>query len=232
MHYYINDEIETSQLQPKQSNKPEDKGDKKIYERKINDLNKKVKQLAIELDHSKRKCEVVAQKYENIKKIGNKDKFVGRVTSREDEDPRLTTFSQKRLERTNTNTNLSNVSQNSTINQNNVILEEVTSMMNNLSNQNQAQTVRNSSYCEKEETRPEGIAAEESFQGSYFWESMATFEGHVNPVLSLTCHSNMLISTSMKSLKLWDLETNKIISDLTGNYLNGFVKCVVVEPEK
>jgi hypothetical protein len=31
MHYYINDEIETSQLQPKQSNKPEDKGDKKIY---------------------------------------------------------------------------------------------------------------------------------------------------------------------------------------------------------
>lgn len=51
----------------------------------MNDLNKKVKQLTMELDQSKRKCEVVSQKYESIKKIGNKDKFVGRVTSRDDE---------------------------------------------------------------------------------------------------------------------------------------------------
>jgi hypothetical protein len=40
----------------------------------------------------------------------------------------------------------------------------------------------------------------------------------------------MLISTSIKSLKLWDLETNKVISDLSGIHLNGFVKHVVVEP--
>lgn len=70
----------------------------------------------------------MAQKYENIKKIGNKDKFIGRVTSREEEDPRMTTFSQKRLERANS-------SAVPTIQQNNVILEEVTSMMQNLSNQ-------------------------------------------------------------------------------------------------
>lgn len=38
----------------------------------------------------------------------------------------------------------------------------------------------------------------------------------------------MLISTSNKSLKLWDLESNKIISDLTGAHLNGFIKSVVV----
>jgi hypothetical protein len=97
-------------------------------ERKINDLNKKVKHLTMELDHSKRKCEVVAQKYENIKKIGNKDKFIGRVTSRDEEDPRMTTFSQKRLERAGS-------AAVPTLQQNNVILEEVTSMMQNLSNQ-------------------------------------------------------------------------------------------------
>jgi WD40 repeat protein len=42
----------------------------------------------------------------------------------------------------------------------------------------------------------------------------------------------MLISTSTKSLKIWDLETSKIISDLSGNYLTGLVKYVLVEPER
>lgn len=169
---------------------------------------------------------MVAQKYENIKKISNKDKFVGRVTSREEEDSRMTTFSQKRLERAGS-TNVPSLQQST------AILEEVTSMLHNFSNQsvNSSALTTRHTYSEKEDSiRAE--PNEESFQGSYFWECMASFESHTNPVLSLTCHSNMLISTSMKSLKLWDLETNKIISDLTGNYLNGYVKCVVVEPEK
>lgn len=34
----------------------DEKGDRKVLERKVNDLNKKVKQLTMELDQSKRKC--------------------------------------------------------------------------------------------------------------------------------------------------------------------------------
>lgn len=40
----------------------------------------------------------------------------------------------------------------------------------------------------------------------------------------------MLISTSTKSLKIWDLETSKIISDLSGAHLTGLVKYVMVDP--
>ena len=42
----------------------------------------------------------------------------------------------------------------------------------------------------------------------------------------------MLISTSTKSLKIWDLETSKIISDLSGSHLTGLVKYVMVDPER
>jgi hypothetical protein len=79
-------------------------------------------------------------------------------------------------------------------------------MMQNLSNQTHNSSLSTKqSYSEKEECVKVEQTGEESFQGNYFWESMASFEGHSNPVLSLTCHSNMLISTSMKNLKLWDL---------------------------
>lgn len=46
----------------------------------------------------------------------------------------------------------------------------------------------------------------------------------------MAAHANILISTGTKSLKIWDLETSKIISDLSGPYLAGFVKYVMVDP--
>lgn len=46
----------------------------------------------------------------------------------------------------------------------------------------------------------------------------------------MTAHANILISTGTKSLKIWDLETSKIISDLSGTHLPGFVKYVMVDP--
>lgn len=36
----------------------------------------------------------------------------------------------------------------------------------------------------------------------------------------------------MKNLKLWDLESQKVISDLSGQHLNGLVKVVVIDPDK
>lgn len=99
---YVPDDINESQQTQKYLNKSilDDKGgEKKAYERKIQDLNKKIKQLGMELDHSKRKYDVVFQKYESVKKLSAKDKFIGR--NREEEDVKLTTFKEKRMEKMN-----------------------------------------------------------------------------------------------------------------------------------
>jgi WD40 repeat protein len=62
------------------------------------------------------------------------------------------------------------------------------------------------------------------------WECLGKLDAHNSSVLSIATHANMLISTSTKSLKIWDLETSKIISDLSGSYLSGLVKYVLVHP--
>ena len=64
------------------------------------------------------------------------------------------------------------------------------------------------------------------------WECTGKIDAHNSAVLSIATHANMLISTSTKSLKIWDLETSKIISDLSGAHLTGLVKYVLVEPER
>lgn len=42
----------------------------------------------------------------------------------------------------------------------------------------------------------------------------------------------MLISSSTKSLKIWDLDQTKIIADLSGPHLPGLVKYILVDPER
>jgi hypothetical protein len=48
----------------------------------------------------------------------------------------------------------------------------------------------------------------------------------------MATHHNILITTATKSLKIWDLETSKILSDISGPHLSGFVKYVMVDPER
>jgi hypothetical protein len=62
------------------------------------------------------------------------------------------------------------------------------------------------------------------------WECLGKIDAHNSAILSMAAHANILISTGTKSLKIWDLETSKIISDLSGPYLAGFVKYVMVDP--
>lgn len=45
-------------------------------------------------------------------------------------------------------------------------------------------------------------------------------------------YSNFLISTANRSLKIWDIETNKLIADLSTMHLQNFVKHVSVHPER
>lgn len=62
------------------------------------------------------------------------------------------------------------------------------------------------------------------------WECVSKFDAHNSSVLSIATHANMLISSSTKSLKIWDLEESKIIADLSGPHLPGLVKYVLVDP--
>ncbi len=64
------------------------------------------------------------------------------------------------------------------------------------------------------------------------WECLGKIDAHNSAILSMTAHANILISTGTKSLKIWDLETSKIISDLSGPHLSSFVKYVMVDPER
>ena len=64
------------------------------------------------------------------------------------------------------------------------------------------------------------------------WECINKFDAHGSSVLSIATHANMLISSSTKSLKIWDLEETKIIADLSGPHLPGLVKYVLVDPER
>jgi WD40 repeat protein len=42
----------------------------------------------------------------------------------------------------------------------------------------------------------------------------------------------MLVSAATRSVRLWDLETNQLNSDMTGTNLNSFVRCLAIVPDK
>jgi len=42
----------------------------------------------------------------------------------------------------------------------------------------------------------------------------------------------MLVSSATRSVRLWDLETNQLNSDITGTNLNSFVRCLAISQEK
>jgi WD40 repeat protein len=64
------------------------------------------------------------------------------------------------------------------------------------------------------------------------WECVNRIDGHNCAVLSMDTYANMLVSTGAKTVKIWDIETNKMVSNLSGIYLNGNVRCVLVQPSK
>lgn len=55
-----------------------DEREKKEMERKVQDLAKNNRQLASELEKTRRKCEIVQEKYQSIKNLVSKDKNIGR----------------------------------------------------------------------------------------------------------------------------------------------------------
>lgn len=51
-------------------------------------------------------------------------------------------------------------------------------------------------------------------------------------MLSLQSHGNMLISSANRSIRIWDLSDNKLISDIIHPNLNYFVRSLAVHHEK
>lgn len=101
--------------------------------------------------------------------------------------------------------------------------------VNELSNQLDMKIRKNQSFVEEVLEKQE--KEEQQFKYSVNeWECQGKIDAHNSSVLSIATHANMLISTSTKSLKIWDLETSKIISDLSGAHLTGLVKYVMVDP--
>ena len=104
--------------------------------------------------------------------------------------------------------------------------------INEMTNQLDMKMKKNQSFVEETLEKKEK-QEEDGFQYSVNqWECLGKIDAHSSSVLSIATHANMLISTSTKSLKIWDLETSKIISDLSGAHLTGLVKYVMVDPER
>lgn len=55
---------------------------------------------------------------------------------------------------------------------------------------------------------------------------------HKSPILSLAAHDNILASSASKSVAVWDLETNELIHELSGNPNPNFVRSVIIHPER
>lgn len=59
------------------------------------------------------------------------------------------------------------------------------------------------------------------------WECVWKVDAHASGILSVAVHSNFLISTANKSIRLWDLESMKMIAELQAP---SAVKHVMIDP--
>jgi WD40 repeat protein len=115
------------------------------------------------------------------------------------------------------------------LNNNSMLLDEVSDLWSGLNTSTSSTNLARFKNHSMEERRIQ-TEHEEIREETNRWDCVATFEGHVNPVLSIAYFSNCLISTSVRSLKMWDIESGKVISDVGGQHLSGYVRSVVVDP--
>jgi len=69
--------LEEQELPPAASSKRLEEKERRELERRVQDLSRTNRQLAGELEKSRRKCEVVQEKYQSIKNLVSKDKNIG-----------------------------------------------------------------------------------------------------------------------------------------------------------
>lgn len=159
------------------------------------------------MEKTRRKCEVVQEKYQNIKNLVSKDKNIGRQAP--DEVGGFVKPDAKRPERPNK-----------------VMMEELDGMLDTFDKlkkvrsytaleENIGREARDRDREEREaregrEGREErGVSEEQTVNR---WECVTKIEAHSSSILSIAVHSNFLISTATKSLKIWDLENKKVIA--------------------
>lgn len=112
---------------------------------------------------------------------------------------------------------------------NKVIFEELDGMLDNIDRLKKVKSSTNlddynSEYREhKEEKSSEG-------ESNNRWECVSKIDAHNSAILSVAVHESLLVSSATKNIRVWDLESRKLISDLTGPQLTGSVKYVLIDP--
>lgn len=61
------------------------------------------------------------------------------------------------------------------------------------------------------------------------WECVWKVDAHNSGVLSMSLHENFLISTATKSIRIWDLESGKMMAELQAP---SAVRYVMIDPER
>ena len=193
---------------PSTSRRRFEEGEKRNFEMKIVDLSKTNRQLTNEAEMWRKKCGDVQEKYQSIRNLLSKEKNSSKI--RDDENFKERRGFQRSLS----------------------IMDEINEMNNQLDRIDKLKRTTSISDEDRFSDKISEKMSEAFEQTVNKWECLGTIEAHNGPVISTAAHANMLISSSLKNVKIWDLETFKTISDLSGMYLGGLVKHVIVDRER
>lgn len=69
-------------------------------------------------------------------------------------------------------------------------------------------------------------------EGLLRWECVSKIDAHNSGVLALAGYEGCLLSAASRSIKMWDLETKKMVTELTGPHVLGSVRYLSIDPER
>jgi WD40 repeat protein len=181
----------------------------------------------------RRKCSIIQDKYQSMRTLFDKDKFIGRPIREEENNINYTNNAKDQRKYNyppspNTYHNKLPPGHASVIDELNSMAEKLKSNFRGI--KKSLNLIEESSPDEENKEVPE-IDRSLSFT-KYKWECLSTIDAHTSPILAIKNYKHMLISAATRNIRLWDLETNQMSSDITGLNLNSFVKALAVAPEK
>lgn len=160
---------------------------------------------------------MVNEKYQSIRNLVSKDKNIGTQEISSSKVERKATMERSSLNHKAT-------------------MEELDGMLDKLEMMDKDKLKKVRSYSNFEESERDAAREEKGSGEAEFgvnrWECLAKIDAHGSGVLAVAAHEGCLISTASKSIKVWDLETRKLISELAGPQVLGSVRYVSIDPER
>ena len=154
--------------------------------------------LAADLQMWRRKCGIVQEKYQSLRSLFDKDKFIGRPLRQQ----------EKQVKKYQYTTPYPFPKQQQPVSN---VLQELNSMTNKLRayshNKSELRGIKKTlnfgdQLPEQDKQCP---SYDRGLVSRYKWECISTIDAHSSPVLSIKSHKQMLISAATRSVKLWDL---------------------------